>query len=636
MSFLNDPAFSGKHLREVLRKRPALCEAPHYQDGLVVVHDPGVQLAFEGDHPDVPAQLAAHAKRMRQRIYRAGERVYCAVGYALANVIIVKGDQALVVLDTTESHQSATQILQDFRAAVPECANWPIEALIYTHNHSDHINGARAFVDEDELRSGKVQIIAHSTLMKAISDNASVVAPILATRSAYSFGALLPQGPKGSVNAGIGPRIINSSVSFLPPTLTFDNQLDITLAGVRFELRHAPSETDDEIIAWLPDEKTLLSAEVIQGECLANVHTIRGTRYRDPTQWVDTLDEMRRKHSAQAVEWLVPAHGRPVGGAHAISELLTAYRDAIAFIHDQAVRFINHGATPDELADWLPALPPHLAQHAWLGEYYGTVKHSVRQVFAGLLGWFDGDPATLDPLSPRERAERWVRLAGGREAVLSELKECEARAQSPETVTIDALDDYRWIAELAGQLLRLDYKDEKALKFKANALRQLGFHTLNTNWRHWYLSSALELEGRYAKLPFKGNGLAVRDIWMAVEPKQLLRNLGVRLKAECCLAIHKTLTLELTDRQMFAALEVRQGVLQISMSSSVFESNSATIHLRTNWSIWVRQMALGWPDMTALLEQGEIQLLKGQLTELFDFLEYFELPLEYMPRLATR
>ena len=226
----------------------------------------------------MPAQLAAHAKRMRQRIYRAGERVYCAVGYALANVIIVKGDQALVILDTTESHQSATQILQDFRVAVPECANWPIEALIYTHNHSDHINGARAFVDEEELRSGKVQIIAHSTLMKAISDNASVVAPILATRSAYSFGALLQQGPKGSVNAGIGPRIINSSVSFLPPTRTFDHELDITLAGVRFEFRHAPSETDDEIIAWLPDEKTLLSASGRCGTCrgfCGSTHPVR-------------------------------------------------------------------------------------------------------------------------------------------------------------------------------------------------------------------------------------------------------------------------------------------------------------------------------------------------------------------------
>ncbi len=640
MSPLTDPDFSGRHLREVLRQRPDLCEAEHYQQGLEVVHDAGVQLAFDGEHPDVPAALAAHARRMRQRIYRAGERVYCAVGYALANVVIVRGDQALIVLDTTESHTSAVQILQDFRAAVPEVAEWPVAALVYTHNHSDHINGARAFVNEEDVQAGRTQIIAHSTLMRAISDNASVVAPILATRSVYSFGALLPPGPKGSVSAGIGPRIINSQVSFLPPTRTFDEQLDITLAGVRFEFRHAPSETDDEIVAWLPDEHTLLSAEVIQGECLANVHTIRGTRYRDPLQWVDTLDAMRQRHAAQPVRWMVPAHGRPVSGAASISELLTAYRDAIAFIHDQAVRFINHGATPDELADWLPALPPHLARHAWLGEYYGTVKHSVRQVFSGLLGWFDGDPATLDPLPPQARAQRWVQLAGGREAVLRELSACEARALAPETERRAALDEHRWIAELAGQLLRLDPMDDTARQTKARALRQLGLATLNTNWRHWYLSSALELEGRFAQVPFKGNGLAVRDIWMAVEPRQLLRNLGVRLQAERCLNLHQQLTLDFTDRPVCAMLEIRRGVLQITLhapdQAKDQTGDQAGLRLRTAWPTWLRQMALGWPELAHQLDHGEVQLTGGTPEALMAFLDCFEKPAERMPWLATR
>ena len=636
MNTLTDPDFSGRHLREVLRQRPDLCEAEHYQQGLEVVHDAGVQLAFEGEHPDVPAALAAHARRMRQRIYRAGERVYCAVGYALANVIIVRCEQALVVLDTTESHTSAVQILQDFRAAVPEVADWPVAALVYTHNHSDHINGARAFVSEKDVQAGRAQIIAHRTLMRAISDNASVVAPILATRSAYSFGALLPPGPQGSVSAGIGPRIISSQVSFLPPTLTFDAQLDITLAGVRFEFRHAPSETDDEIVVWLPDEQTLLSAEVIQGECLANVHTIRGTRYRDPLQWVDTLDAMRERHAAQPVQWMVPAHGRPVGGAESIGELLTAYRDAIAFIHDQAVRFINHGATPDELADWLPALPPHLARHAWLGEYYGTVKHSVRQVFAGLLGWFDGDPATLDPLPPQARARRWVQLAGGRDAVLHELSACEDRARASDTERSAALDEHRWIAELAGQLLRLDPADEKVRQTKARALRQLGLATLNTNWRHWYLSSALELEGRFAQVPFKGNGLAVRDIWMAVEPRQLLRNLGVRLQAERCLDLHLQLTLDFTDRPLCAVLEVRRGVLQITLPAPDQPRQVSGLRLRTAWPTWLRQMALGWPELQAQLGNGEAQLTSGHPEELMAFIGCFEPPAEHMPLLATR
>lgn len=636
MSTLHDPEFSGRHLREVLRQRPAICSSEHYQDGLVVVHDAGVQLAFDGDHPDVPSALSAHARRMRQRIYRAGERVYCAVGYALANVIIVRCEGALVVLDTTESHTSAAQILQDFRAAVPELADWPVAALVYTHNHSDHINGARAFVNEDDVRAGRSQIIAHSTLMRAVSDNASVVAPILATRSIYSFGGLLPPGPKGSVSAGIGPKIINSQVSFLPPTLTFDEALDITLAGVRFEFRHAPSETDDEIVVWLPDEETLLSAEVIQGECLANVHTIRGTRYRDPLQWVDTIDAMREQHARRPVHWMVPAHGRPVGGAASITELLTAYRDAIAFIHDQAVRFINHGATPDELADWLPALPPHLAQHAWLGEYYGTVKHSVRQVFSGLLGWFDGDPATLDPLPPQHRAQRWITLAGGRDAVLKELRASEAKALSVDIGQDAALDEYRWIAELAGQLLRTNPGDPEVRQIKANALRRLGLATVNTNWRHWYLSSALELEGRFSKIPFKGNGLAVRDIWMAVEPSQLLRNLGVRLQAERCLDVHQRLTLDFTDLQMSAVLELRRGVLQITTQANTTSVEVPGMRLRTRWPTWLRQMALGWPELDQHIASGDVQLTEGTTEQLHTFLACFEAPAERMPLLATR
>ena len=636
MSRLTDPEFSGRHLREVLRQRPAQCEAEHYQEGLVVVHDAGVQLAFEGTHPDVPAALAAHARRMRQRIYRAGDRVYCAVGYALANVIIVRGEGALVVVDTTESHTSAAQVWQDFKLAVPELADWPVAALVYSHNHSDHINGARVFVDEARLQSGQTHIIAHASLMKAVSDNASVVAPILATRSVYSFGALLPSGPQGCVSAGIGPRLINSQVSFLPPTLTFEDQLDITLAGLCFEFRHAPSETDDELVVWLPDEQTLLSAEVIQGECLANVHTIRGTRYRDPVQWVDTLDALRQRHAQQPVRWMVPAHGRPVGGEAAIAELLTAYRDAIAFIHDQAVRFINHGATPDELADWLPALPPHLAQHAWLGEYYGTVKHSVRQVFTGLLGWFDGDPATLDPLPPAARARRWVQLAGGREAVLAQLQACEARALAADTEPAAALDEHRWIAELAGQLLRIDPADTQARQHKARALRRLGLASMNTNWRHWYLSAALELEGHLDKVPFKGNGLAVRDIWSAIDPVHLLRNLAVRVQPERCLDLHTRLTLDFSDRALSVVLELRRGVLQIARAQPTDVQPLPGLRLRTAWGSWLRQMALGWPDLAAQLASGEVALTEGAPEQLQAFLACFEPPAQRMPSLAVR
>ena len=207
--------------------------------------------------------------------------------------------------------------------------------------------------------------------------------------------------------------LIAEPASFFAPTRVFDDKLDIVLAGVRFEFRYAPSEADDEIVMWLPDLGVLLSAEVIQGECLANVHTLRGTRYRDPVRWYQTIDMMRGFNAAH----MVPAHGRPVSGAEHVADVLCVYRDAIQFIHDQTIRHMNFGMSPDELAEAIPALPPHLAGHAWLGEYYGTVKHSVRQVYSGQLGWFDGDPASLDPLPRAERSRRMVEMMGGAEAV---------------------------------------------------------------------------------------------------------------------------------------------------------------------------------------------------------------------------
>jgi alkyl sulfatase BDS1-like metallo-beta-lactamase superfamily hydrolase len=205
-----------------------------------------------------------------------------------------------------------------------------------------------------------------------------------------------------------------------------------------------------------------------------------------------------------------------------IAELLTAYRDAIAFIHDQAARFMNHGYTPDELAEVLPALLPHLAAHAWLGEYYGTVKHSVRQVFSGQLGWFDGDPATLDPLPPRDRAANWVALVGGRDAAL-------AAAQA---ALVALPPEPRWAAELASLIIRLDASDTAAKLCKAQAFEALGYASNNINWRNWYLTAARELRGAYdAFIVGQGGGgaLASPDILGSLSPAHLLGLLAVRV-----------------------------------------------------------------------------------------------------------
>ena len=597
-------------------RNPAF-DAPHVGDPLDVAFDAGVNLAFAIAAPTVPPRLTEHSRRMAQRIYRVAERVYCAVGYAIANIIFVVGEDGIVVVDATEAVSAAKRIYEDFCAIDPRHATLPVKAVVYTHNHTDHTGGVRAFVDEAALEAGRVEIIAHRTLMDTVINNANLVAPILATRSADSFGTLLPAGATGKVNAGIGPVLIAEPASFFAPTRVFDERLDIVLAGVRFEFRYAPSEADDEIVMWLPELGVLLSAEVIQGECLANVHTLRGTRYRDPVRWYQTIDMMRSFGAA----YLVPAHGRPVSGAAAVDDVLTVYRDAIQFIHDQTIRHMNFGMTPDELAEAIPALPPHLARHAWLGEYYGTVKHSVRQVYAGQLGWFDGDPASLDPLPRSERTRRMVAMMGGAEQVRA-----AARIALGDR-------DWRWAAELATLLVRLDVEDADARSIKATALRELGYLTVNTNWRNWYLSAARELERAYEALPFAGSAsLASSDVLRAQPLRNVFQRLSVCIDPARCADLHVTLVFRMTDRKESYALELRRGILQVHEQAPAAAQLQLALDTKTLYDL-LRDIATRVP---AGLESGTVALEHGTREQLSAFFNSFDQPARRMPALAGR
>jgi alkyl sulfatase BDS1-like metallo-beta-lactamase superfamily hydrolase len=179
----------------------------------------------------------------------------------------------------------------------------------------------------------------------------------------------------------------------------------------------------------------------MQGENWPNVYTIRGTKYRDPVQWFKSIDVLREFPA----ELAAGAHGRPIIGYDNIQNMLTAYRDAIQFAHDQTIRYMNQGNTPEQLVE-LVALPPHLAEHPWLNEYYGTVKHVVRNIYNGYLGWFEADPWTLDPLSYMERAARYVEVMGARDAVIDSARK--------------AIDDeeFTWAAEILTNVIRIDWE----------------------------------------------------------------------------------------------------------------------------------------------------------------------------------
>ena len=569
-------------------------------------------LADDQPSPKINPRLTEHSRKMEQRVYKVTDKVYNAVGFGAANSTMIVGSDGIIIVDTTESMSSAQNALAEFRKITDK----PVKAIIYTHNHSDHTMGVKAFATEDDVKAGKVHIYAHETMMNTVINNASVVAPILGLRSAYTFGILIERGPEGWVNQGLGPAYVRGGTGFIAPTQTFKDQLDVTIAGVKLQLMYAPSETDDEIVVWLPEQKLLQSAEVIQGETFPNVHTIRGTRYRDPVAWYKSIDLMRRLQA----EHLVPSHGRPMSGKDKIEEMLTAYRDAIQYVHDQTIRWMNKGLTPDEIVEKVAHLPAHLAHHPWLGEFYGTVKHSVRQIYVGNLGWFEGDPTALDPLPRGEESKRYVELMGGRDAVFKAAKKA-----------FDAGEN-QWAAELLTHLIRVNKEDLEARKLKADALRQLAYKTENSNWRNWYITSARELEGSLNKVASAAvmSSLAAPDILKALPVSKFFESMTVRLDPVKSADAQITMAFRFTDTGNVYAVEVRRGIAQVHESLPIKVDGTLVLTTPQLHRVMARQTTFA-----KMLQAGEIKA-EGNVATLARFNSFFDAPATEVPQLTIR
>lgn len=501
--------------------------------------------------PSIHPELEAHTAHFERKIHPVGERVHVAVGWNLANTAMIVGDDGVIIIDVGEDAGRTREVAREFRKITDK----PVRAIVYTHFHPDHINGAGAFTTAEAVADGEVEIFAHESFEDHVTGQGATLGPILSMRSAYSFGAALPPHDHEGVNAGLGPLVVNidgeaAPSEYIAPSQTFSNELEVEIAGVRLRMMHIPGETDDQIGVYLPDDGVVFSGDTFQGPTLPNIHTLRGTRFRDPMQWVHTIDRLRELQA----DHLIDSHGQPVSGRDEVEEVMRYTRDGIQFIHDQTIRHMNKGLTPDELVHAVQ-FPPHLAEYSpWLREHYGTVAHSVRQIYQGYLGWFEGDPVDLDPTPRRDKAQRLVELVGGREAVLDAAREAYRD------------DDPQWAAELATYLIRIDRDDTAARQIKARSFRQLGYAQMNFNWRSWYLMAAQELEGN---MPAAEVAEGMREIFSSPALMQhlpvrvWLRGWALRVDPERAADVHSNLGFRFTDIDEGYTMELRRGVVQI-------------------------------------------------------------------------
>ena len=184
-------------------------------------------LAYDRPADTVHPKLTLHSQTMDQRLEKVSDGVYKAIGYDIANSVMVIGDGGVIVIDVLGNITSAQQVMSEFR----QITDLPVEALIYTHHHGDHVNGGLGFVDSGQVERGETRIFAHESLVTNLAQQAGLLVPITASRAFFMYGNYLETGPRGLVNAGIGPALVTGQTGFLPPTDLIKNSRQEQISG---------------------------------------------------------------------------------------------------------------------------------------------------------------------------------------------------------------------------------------------------------------------------------------------------------------------------------------------------------------------------------------------------------------------
>ena len=447
----------------------------------VVWQDEAHNKAYTESSDMIPVAMTEFAKQMAPKIQEiAAGKLYSISGFQLASTLVAVGDDGLIIVDPGENDTAAKASMDAFS----QFSKLPVKAVIYTHRHPDHAFGSAGWgVTEEQVKSGEVKIIASDNFIPNLVSDVGVTGAILTQRTAYA-SVYLPKAPAGRpAQFGLGPTFTAGPVSFFMPNVLVSNDqpLKITVSGIDMEVFGAYGDAgDDEIDIYFPQFKHVHGSETIQGETFPNLYTLRGTKYRDVQKWYEGIDHLI-KYSEKSNTYS-GSHMRAWVGHDFINQRITNYRDAIQYVHDQSVYYINRGIKRDELAEKV-ILPENLANDPWLGEYYGTVAHSVRNIYNGYLGWWEGDATKLARPAVKDMAQDYVDAMGG-----------EANVIKMAQKAVDT-ENYGWAAEILTHVNNVDPANMDARNLKAEALREWGYKQTNIYWRGFAVADAGELDG---------------------------------------------------------------------------------------------------------------------------------------------
>lgn len=482
------------------------------------------------DHPDTVHPGLWRQARLNgiHGLFEVTDGVWQARGYDLSNITFIAGDTGWIVIDPLTAAPCAAACLELANTTLGERE---VVAVLYTHSHVDHFGGVHGVTTDEAVAAGRCRIIApQHFLAEAVSENV-IAGPAMARRAHYQFGPLLPPGPRGHVDCGLGRAVPFWRPGLIAPTEEIvETGQELVIDGVRIVFQLTPgTEAPAEMNFHFPDLGLLCMAE----NCTHTMHNlipIRGAQVRDALDWsfyIDEAIELFADHS----EILIASHHWPRFGGDDLRSFLVLQRDLYRWVHDQTMRYANHGWTPTEIAEHLE-VPDEFCGHGHTTGYYGHLVHNVKAVYQRYLSWYDGNPAHLWMLPETERARRYVDLAGGADAVVAAAERAIGEG------------DHRWAAELLNHLVFAHPDDARARSLQADVLEQLGYRSESATFRNAYLTGAQELRhGTMPAEPVRAGGFVA-----ALTTRQLFDSIAVRLRAEDAADPPPAVVLDFSDR----------------------------------------------------------------------------------------
>ncbi|WP_236200672.1 alkyl/aryl-sulfatase [Pseudomonas pseudonitroreducens] len=523
-------------------------------DNLVIKNDDGSVawqlgaydfLKATQDIPSVNPSLLRQAQlNLSYGLFKVTDGIYQVRGYDLANTTFIEGKTGWIVIDTLTTPATSKAA---YALVSQELGQKPIRAIIYSHAHVDHFGGVKGLVSQEQVDKGEVQIIAPKGFMEAAIKENVMAGNAMIRRATYQYGTVLPKGPQGQVDMAIGKGVAHGPLSIIAPTKLIDGELqDLEIDGVPFTFQNTPgTESPAEMNVWLPQQKALLMAENVTAT-LHNLYTLRGAETRDPLGWSKYINEALHRFGDKA-EVMFAVHNWPRWGHEDIVRTLEKQRDMYGYLNDQTLHLANNGVTINQIHERLK-VPPELANEWFNRGYHGSVSHNVRAVVNKYLGYYDSNPATLNPLAPEDSAKKYVEFMGGADHLLQ-----MARASFDK-------GEYRWVVEVVNKLVFADPSNQAARNLQADALEQLGYQAENAGWRNSYLVAAQELRnGVPRNLP--SLRVSNPDALAAMDTGLLFDYLGVRMNAQKAEGEDFSINLVLPDRNEQYLLELKNSHL---------------------------------------------------------------------------